>query len=121
MSKALALLELSSSKPIEVLLVKLLTNLTTLEEGAREVLSTEKQKSGSWCAFPDDQFTDMRPYACLIHNTRQRTYLGFAKSYSLVSFEHRSAVLIHLQDNLAMAPVSQAHLSTVLKISDVFF
>ena len=49
--KALVTLEQSPGKPVEKLLVKLLTNLTTSDEGALEVLSTEKQKSGSWLVF----------------------------------------------------------------------
>ena len=55
--KALTLLQQSPGKAIEALIVKVLTNITTSDDGARELLSTEKQNSETWLVFSFDDHT----------------------------------------------------------------
>ncbi len=66
--KALALLQQSPGKAIEALIVKVLTNITTSDEGARELLSTKKQNSEAWLVFSFDDRT--LHYAILPHGMR---------------------------------------------------
>ena len=81
-TEAMAMLQRCPGPHVETLLVKLLTNLTALEEGAHELLHTAKQGSGSWSEFqPGESCVAMRD--CLLLTLVQNFNLSAQSPKSL--------------------------------------